>query len=896
MEGRMNKKIICILITALSFLILAHPANAGPNNAACVSHTIPLIMTVGEYKTVSVTVKNTGTTTWTPTGVGSSYYYIAVPPSIQSKFGVSYVALSSSVTPGSNVTFTFTITAPATPGTYQLKYQMVQQGVEFFGEWCGPASITVTRPNNAACVSHTIPLIMTVGEHKTVSVKVKNTGTTTWTPTGTGSNYYYIAVVSGNPSQFGVPYVALPASVPPGSNATFTFAITAPITPGTYQLKYQMVQEGVEFFGEWCGPALIRVSNDNANRFARVLNNKLYLNHKEFIIKGTNYLGGTYFEPIIQNNIVYEGNWFRKFDDAYWNEAEIEKELRFLKYNLNLNTIRVFLPEEKGIESLVKWHNFPPWFLSDGSINPMYLENIKKLLDIAKRNNLKVILVLFQNKGVFFQDDPVPPGSQKEQFYFRHLESLIPELKDREEILAYEVVNEPIPLTFWQQGTVDRQMASFIVRMTKKVWELDSNHLTTLSHVAFYRASDGRRPWFSPVGAVVEIDDIGYLNNGKTLKLIDYVDFIAPHYYDGISFIQGTTDTDGKLLIEDIKNKTSKPIILGEFGEKRADPQKQNQFYSKAIANANTYSLTGLINWGDLPYPGKTFCPTCYDANAWPLFDDNLNPLPAATTYKTVYSGTFSPDTTPPTTPVVADEGQYTTKRDQLYASWTSSDPESGIAEYQYRITQDSPTGTVIIRNWTSTGTYNYVTAGALSLTDGKTYYFSVKAKNGAGLWSAVGYSDGITVVLQQSQTPWKTNGNGALYTNFGWNYTMGYHFTPQKSGRITKLGGFFNGAKTVYLWDKTTGALLAQANVTSANSWNYTSISTVSVQAGKTYTVAVYLGGSGGSYRAGIATLPKIYADIKIEGSTYNSGTARPTNNITTYMYGQVDIEFMPN
>ena len=102
-------------------------------------------------------------------------------------------------------------------------------------------------------------------------------------------------------------------------------------------------------------------------------------------------------------------------------------------------------------------------------------------------------------------------------------------------------------------------------------------------------------------------------------------------------------------------------------------------------------------------------------------------------------------DLTPPTTPIVSDEGQFTTKKNQLYAEWTSSDPESGIMEYQYKITEGSTTG-ITVRGWTSTGEYNYVTAGALNLHNGRTYYFAVKAKNGAGLWSKVGYSDGITL------------------------------------------------------------------------------------------------------------------------------------------------------
>jgi thermitase len=105
-------------------------------------------------------------------------------------------------------------------------------------------------------------------------------------------------------------------------------------------------------------------------------------------------------------------------------------------------------------------------------------------------------------------------------------------------------------------------------------------------------------------------------------------------------------------------------------------------------------------------------------------------------------------DTTAPGTPVVTDEGQTTTNQNQLYASWASSDPESGIAEYQYAI--GTTQGATDVRAWTSAGTNTYVTAGGLSLSAGKTYYFGVKAKNGAGLWSAAGYSDGIKVESAQ--------------------------------------------------------------------------------------------------------------------------------------------------
>lgn len=150
------------------------------------------------------------------------------------------------------------------------------------------------------------------------------------------------------------------------------------------------------------------------------------------------------------------------------------------------------------------------------------------------------------------------------------------------------------------------------------------------------------------------------------------------------------------------------------------------------------------------------------------------------------------------------------------------------------------------------------------------------------------------------TQTPWKTNAYGTLTTNISWNYAMGYHFTPLKDGTITKVGGFFNGTKVVKLFNKSTKTLIASATVTASNSWGYASITPISVKAGTTYTVAVYLNGSGGSRRSSLSpALPRIFGDIRIEGSTYAStsynSSKRPTNSIYSTMYGQADVEFAP-
>ena len=98
----------------------------------------------------------------------------------------------------------------------------------------------------------------------------------------------------------------------------------------------------------------------------------------------------------------------------------------------------------------------------------------------------------------------------------------------------------------------------------------------------------------------------------------------------------------------------------------------------------------------------------------------------------------------PPTRPVVTDDGDYTTNDTQLHAIWTSSDPETGISEYQYAI--GTMTGGADIVSWTSVGTSTEITVTGLSLTEGQAYTFTVKAKNGDGIWSLPGSSNGIIV------------------------------------------------------------------------------------------------------------------------------------------------------
>ena len=105
--------------------------------------------------------------------------------------------------------------------------------------------------------------------------------------------------------------------------------------------------------------------------------------------------------------------------------------------------------------------------------------------------------------------------------------------------------------------------------------------------------------------------------------------------------------------------------------------------------------------------------------------------------------GPYYLDATAPSAPVVTDDGEWTASGVEIHASWTSSDPDSGIEGFQYAV-GTTPGGDDVV-NWTPcSNTSETVTIPEQQA--GTVLYFGVKARNGAGLWSGVGSTDGITV------------------------------------------------------------------------------------------------------------------------------------------------------
>ena len=216
------------------------------NGSAYVSQSVPLTMNTGETRAITVTLRNSGTTTWSTAG---GYHLASQNPANNSTWLLNSVVLPASVAPGTSVTFSFNITAPTAAGSYNMQWQMAQNGVGLFGDASPNIPMIVTAPpvNAATFVSQSVPASLTPGQSSAVTITLRNSGSTTWT---TAANYRLASQNPADNNTWGFNRVALPASVAPGGTVTFSFNVTAPTAAGTYNSQWRLIQDGVGLFGD----------------------------------------------------------------------------------------------------------------------------------------------------------------------------------------------------------------------------------------------------------------------------------------------------------------------------------------------------------------------------------------------------------------------------------------------------------------------------------------------------------------------------------------------------------------------------------------------------------------------------------------------------------------------
>ncbi len=109
------------------------------------------------------------------------------------------------------------------------------------------------------------PSTMCTGQTATVSIDMSNVGTNSlsnWLPTSSGATNPF-KLESQNPegnTNWGISTVELSQTVLYGQDYTFTFNIVAPLTAGTYNFQWRMLQQGVGAFGDYTPNLVVKVA------------------------------------------------------------------------------------------------------------------------------------------------------------------------------------------------------------------------------------------------------------------------------------------------------------------------------------------------------------------------------------------------------------------------------------------------------------------------------------------------------------------------------------------------------------------------------------------------------------------------------------------------------------
>jgi len=117
----------------LTSIIPITPITGAGNGSEFVSQQdVPFTMDLDEKVTVSVTLKNIGTTAWTK---ADGYILGSQNPEDNNTWGLDRVSFedSDNILPNEEKTFEFEITAPSLAGYNNFQWRMIQEGVERFG-------------------------------------------------------------------------------------------------------------------------------------------------------------------------------------------------------------------------------------------------------------------------------------------------------------------------------------------------------------------------------------------------------------------------------------------------------------------------------------------------------------------------------------------------------------------------------------------------------------------------------------------------------------------------------------------------------------------------------------------------------------------------------------------
>lgn len=220
-------------------------AAAEAYSAAYVSQDAPPFIELFAPVAVSVTMRNTGTAPWISaegdvflaTQRPQDNYFWCIQGNPHGIYSGNRVLLPHDVAPGQEVRFDF-IVKPLSCGftaTAPFRFRMLSQTHGTFGEETpDPGSVISTA---SEFVSQQVPGIAPAGARIPVTVVFRNTSTTAWRP---ADGYALVSASPTGNTRWGVASIALASDVEPQAVASFSFVVTMPAVPETYEFQWQM--------------------------------------------------------------------------------------------------------------------------------------------------------------------------------------------------------------------------------------------------------------------------------------------------------------------------------------------------------------------------------------------------------------------------------------------------------------------------------------------------------------------------------------------------------------------------------------------------------------------------------------------------------------------------------
>ena len=223
---------------------------------------LPALLNATTY-TVNVPISNSGVAPWNATGVNLvdlSYHWTSSAGQVVVWDGVR-TAFAADVPAGGSTTVAAKVTTPAAADTYTLTFDLVREGVAWFGSLgATPLQIrtTVAPALYAAGYSISATAQALLGESRAVAITVTNRGNVPWLVSGPNpiNLSYHVYATNGNVVIWDGGRTGLGSDLQPGESRSINVVYTAPTTIGSYTLAIDTVREGVTWLSQIGSPSV----------------------------------------------------------------------------------------------------------------------------------------------------------------------------------------------------------------------------------------------------------------------------------------------------------------------------------------------------------------------------------------------------------------------------------------------------------------------------------------------------------------------------------------------------------------------------------------------------------------------------------------------------------------